>query len=230
MATSNPVGDRVNRFVHEILELVDEARGARRAAMLGAVSTMLAGPRPQGAEPMAKRSTPRSQPPKKATAAVRRNERRTSDQQVVAPSPGPRLRHPRLNIVPSGTRPAVVVVADERQQELFPTVPVVNKLPSVSEAAPDPIDRKAQVLEAVRALVRPTAREVAEHCGMPTAAVYVPLRTLVETGKLAKMDTARGQEYSLVSSGGVKPSKRIKRAPAAESSPGPDAGPTPESP
>jgi hypothetical protein len=68
------------------------------------------------------------------------------------------------------------------------------------------------VLEAVRALVRGTATEIAARSGLPNGSVYVVLRSLVARGKVARAETARGIEYSLVSSGGIRPFKRVRAA------------------
>jgi hypothetical protein len=68
------------------------------------------------------------------------------------------------------------------------------------------------VLDAVRSLVRVTAGEIARHTALPNGTVYVLLRSLVARGRVAKTATARGVEYSLVSSGGILPFKRVKAA------------------
>jgi DNA-binding IclR family transcriptional regulator len=73
-------------------------------------------------------------------------------------------------------------------------------------------DREAVVLETVRSLVRGTATEIAARSGLPNGSVYVTLRTLVARGRVARAGTARGAEYSLVSSGGIRPFKRVKPA------------------
>ena len=77
------------------------------------------------------------------------------------------------------------------------------------------------VLSAVRTLVRPTAAEIADHCRFAAHLVHASLRALVTAGQIAKTETARGQEYALVSPGAVRPFKRRKTGPAAgESKPG----------
>ncbi|MDC0676168.1 helix-turn-helix domain-containing protein [Sorangium atrum] len=73
-------------------------------------------------------------------------------------------------------------------------------------------DREAVVLETVRSLVRGTATEIATRSGLPNGSVYVALRALVARGRVARAGTARGAEYSLVSSGGIRPFKRVKAA------------------
>jgi hypothetical protein len=80
--------------------------------------------------------------------------------------------------------------------------------------APAP-ERDALVLDAVRVLVRATASEVAERSGQPNGSVSVALRGLVARGQVAKTRTARGAEYSLISTGSIQPFKRVRGAVAA---------------
>jgi DNA-binding IclR family transcriptional regulator len=55
------------------------------------------------------------------------------------------------------------------------------------------------VLDAVRALGRATAIEVAERSGQPNGSVMVALRGLVARGLVARTKAEGGVEYSLVS-------------------------------
>ena len=66
------------------------------------------------------------------------------------------------------------------------------------------------MLDAVRSLVRATAGEIAARCGRPNGSVYVALRALVTRSQIARTETARGIEYSLVSPGGVRSFKRAR--------------------
>jgi hypothetical protein len=68
------------------------------------------------------------------------------------------------------------------------------------------------VLEAVRSLARATASEVAQRTGLPNGTVYVVLRALVVASRVAKTDSMRGVEYSLVSNGSIRPFKRTRAA------------------
>jgi len=52
------------------------------------------------------------------------------------------------------------------------------------------------VLDAVRALGRATAGEVAGRTGQPNGSVAVTLRALVARGLVARTETTRGVEYS----------------------------------
>jgi hypothetical protein len=70
--------------------------------------------------------------------------------------------------------------------------------------------------------VRATAGEVATHSGQPNGSVSVALRALVARVQVARTETARGVEYSLVSPGDVKPFKRVKVA--GVKAPGASAG------
>src|SRR5262249_38282429 len=70
--------------------------------------------------------------------------------------------------------------------------------------------REALVLDALRSLVRATAREIAQHTGLPNGTANVLLRSLVAAKRVAKTDTLRGVEYSLMSNGSIQPFKRAK--------------------
>ena len=50
---------------------------------------------------------------------------------------------------------------------------------------------------------------------MPNGSVYVALRTLVARGRVARNGATRGAEYSLVSSGEIRPFKRASSVRAA---------------
>ena len=71
-------------------------------------------------------------------------------------------------------------------------------------------EREALMLESVRTLVRATAGEIAQHGGLPSGTAYVVLKQLIANGRVAKTETARGVEYSLVSTGAVRPFKRAR--------------------
>ncbi|AGP36451.1 hypothetical protein SCE1572_19315 [Sorangium cellulosum So0157-2] len=73
-------------------------------------------------------------------------------------------------------------------------------------------EREGVVLEAVRSLVRGTATEIAARSGLPNGSVYVALRALMARGRVARAETARGFEYSLVSPGEIRPFKRVRAA------------------
>jgi len=77
-----------------------------------------------------------------------------------------------------------------------------------ASTAAAPTEREQVVLGAVRGLVRGTAAELAEHCGVPNGSVYVTLRSLARRRLVARTPTKRGIEYSLLSTGGVRPFKR----------------------
>lgn len=68
------------------------------------------------------------------------------------------------------------------------------------------------MLDTVRSLVRGTAAEISARSGLPNGSVYVALRALVARGRVARSETARGLEYSLVSSGEIHPFKRVRAA------------------
>ena len=160
-------------------------------------------------------SEPLADFPTEATAAVATKETAsampTAADGSVASPPRRVARHPRLIAVPAQDATAAKIreaVADAQAASLGST------------AFPEGPERDGMVLSAVRALVRPTASEVAGHCHLATQAAHASLRTLVASGQIARSETARGQEYSLVSPGAVRPFKRSKNGP-----PGADAGP-----
>jgi sugar-specific transcriptional regulator TrmB len=95
-----------------------------------------------------------------------------------------------------------------------PTETETTATTSSTSVAPAP-EREVLVLEAVRVLVRATASEVAERSGQPNGSVGVALRALVARGVVAKARTGRGTEYSMVSTGSVRPFKRAKHAEAS---------------
>lgn len=84
-----------------------------------------------------------------------------------------------------------------------------------TERTTTPSEREAAVLEAVRVLVRATAGEVAKACELANGTTYVALRSLVASQKIAKTESSRGIEYSLVSTGKVQPFKRVMPKPPA---------------
>lgn len=240
MATSNPVDERVNRFVEELLELVEQARTDRRATALGIITSMLEQHRlrPNGSSPSAVR--PRAKPPaarpqaKPRAVNGRANKPRKTSSSVTprepepAPKATPKLgarvggRHPRVFVVPSG--PPAAPPKGQQELPLMARVPVEQA--SVEATTPEEArDREGRVLEAVRVLMRPTAGEVAGKCGLSNASAYAALRALVESGKVAKTETGRGLEYSLVSSGGIQPFKRNKSAPPPPAASGEEAPP-----
>jgi hypothetical protein len=77
-------------------------------------------------------------------------------------------------------------------------------------------EREARVLDAVRALGRATAIEVAERSGQPNGSVVVTLRGLVARGLVARAKAAGGVEYSLVSTGSVRSFQRVRVLGAAD--------------
>ncbi len=73
-------------------------------------------------------------------------------------------------------------------------------------------DREAVVLETVRSLVRGTATEIAARSGLPNGSVYVAPSRARGSRPRGESRDSEGAEYSLVSSGGIRPFKRVKAA------------------
>ena len=195
MNASNDIRERVDRFVEEILGLIRRMQEEHRATALRTVTTMLADIR----RPAVRASSERRQ--------KRRNGTTPSRKSVAAP--GASTRH----AAPS--RPSSALTPAEPATSSVPTPPSGADpitAGTVTETAASTSEREAVVLETVRALVRGTATEIATRSGLPNGSVYVALRALVTRGRVARAETARGVEYSLVSTGEIRPFKRVRAA------------------
>jgi hypothetical protein len=169
--------------------------------------------------PRSSRSSVAGAAPKSSTAPVvskeitEEAEEASEEEQVILPLPRPRIRHPRMIVVPAGQSTATYKPPTPSTQldliglesPVTPTEPVSQRRP-VQGAA----EREALMLESVRTLVRATAGEIAQHGGLPSGTAYVVLKQLISNGRVAKTETARGVEYSLVSTGAVRPFKRAR--------------------
>jgi hypothetical protein len=229
MSTSNAIEKLVERFVSDLVGYLHEEEGNRREAALAIVMSMLAktsvpssarAPEPRKpARGAAIWSRQRRQPSAEAKAPEVTKERPeeasegASQGEVALPSPRPRMRHPRMIVVPAGQSTATYKPPTPSSQldltgmESTPTAaePASQRRP-VQGAA----EREALMLESVRTLVRATAGEIAQHGGLPSGTAYVVLKQLISNGRVAKTETARGVEYSLVSTGAVRPFKRAR--------------------
>lgn len=203
MNASNDIKKRVDRFVEEILSLIRRVQEEHRAMALRTVTAMLTG-RPERATSEHRRGTTSE---KSQDLPAKRPTRRTIS----------RVLRPSMPAAPAPAAPTPAAPA-MRKRKLIATSPVSASLPADTtpeatiEPAPSSGDRETVVLEAVRVLVRATAAEIAKHNGLPNGSVYVVLRSLVARGKVARAETARGIEYSLVSSGEIRPFKRVRVA------------------
>ncbi|MEO5727099.1 MAG: hypothetical protein ABI134_33370 [Byssovorax sp.] len=203
-----------------------EEEGNRREAALAIVMSMLAKSSVRSAAP-----TPAPRKPARGAAIWSRQRRQPSaevkapevtkerpeqvseGEEVALPSPRPRMRHPRMIVVPAGQSPATYKPPPPSSQldltgmESTPTgaAPASQRRPV--QGAPE---REALMLESVRTLVRATAGEIAQHGGLPSGTAYVVLKQLISNGRVAKTETARGVEYSLVSTGAIRPFKRAR--------------------
>jgi hypothetical protein len=230
MSTSNAIENLVERFVADLVGYLHQVEEERRAAALSIVMSMLASSsshsqavtvraprkvgRPAAVWSRKRRDASAPEPAVETKATTTTTTTTTSTNEAPAPVLRPRVRHPRMIVVPSGHSPATynppspstTLAATESTAE-----PVSQRRP-VQGAA----EREALMLESVRTLVRATAGEIAQHGGLPSGAAYVVLKQLITNGRVAKTETARGMEYSLVSTGAVRPFKRA-RGGAAES-------------
>lgn len=140
-------------------------------------------------------------------------EEASDEEQVSLPLPRPRIRHPRMIVVPAGQSTATYKPPPPSTQlDLIGMDAPMTTAEPVSQRRPvqGAAEREAVMLESVRTLVRATAGEIAQHGGLPSGTAYVVLKQLISNGRVAKTETARGVEYSLVSTGAVRPFKRAR--------------------
>jgi hypothetical protein len=220
MSTSNAIENLVERFVQDLVGFLHEEEGDRRAEALAIVTSMLAkSSRPLQSSPAPARAVRK---PGRPAAIWSREHRKpsaeekapevvtTKPEEAPAPVLRPRVRHPRMIVVPSGQSSATYK----------PPTPAFQSSPASVESAVEPAsqrrpvqgaaEREALMLETVRTLVRATAGEIAQHGGLPSGTAYVVLKQLITNGRVAKTETARGVEYSLVSTGAIRPFKRAR--------------------
>jgi hypothetical protein len=215
MSTTRAIDDLVERLVGDILNILERARDEHRARALDTVAALLATTpqaRPVRAQParptapVAKKPTP-ARAANKAPSAPARPP--TPTREVRTPPPAaPRRPEPPPKRERARVKPLAAAVV--------PAVEATQPPPERADAGPSATERETAVLDAVRVLVRATAAEVAERCGLPNGTVYVVLRSLCASRRVAKTETPRGLEYSLVSTGGIQPFKRSKPAAPAE--------------
>jgi hypothetical protein len=224
MSTSNAIENLVERFVEDLVGFLREEEGDRRAQALAIVTSMLGRASQQASAPPPPAPL-RSAPKPNRSAAIWSRQRRqpsavepvreTTTENVVkeAPEPTvrPRMRHPRMIVVPAGQSAATY-------KPPTPAPPIVDTAAIESSTEPasqrrlvqGAAEREALMLESVRTLVRATAGEIAQHGGLPSGTAYVVLKQLIANGRVAKIETSRGMEYSLVSTGAVRPFKRSR--------------------
>jgi Penicillinase repressor len=173
---SDAIQARVDQFVEEILEVLERAQSESQAAAIaaiGAISASLGALTPPSQAPPSSR---RSSPPKS--------------------KPAPRSR--RIEVEP--VAPAVEESAPVVETPAAPPPSErVEAIPGDGPAA----EREARVLDAVRALARATAGEVAERARQPNGSVVVTLRALMARGLVVRMKTDRGMEYELAARAAV---------------------------
>jgi uncharacterized membrane protein len=212
---SDAIEQRVEQFVQEILDLLQQARGVSCAAALKVVSTMLTGVgQPPEAKPSAERHPPTSRgarTPTKAATSPRSGAGSTTPRKAVSSSKSDhRRRRGTRSAASQAVVPAAVPPLRPASVSNETEGPVTQRLPtsaspvttSSAPAAPVP-EREALVLDAVRALGKATASEVAERTGQPNGSVAVALRMLVARGLVARTKTERGVEYNVASNAGT---------------------------
>ncbi|WP_441286177.1 helix-turn-helix domain-containing protein [Sorangium sp. KYC3313] len=202
MNASDAIKERVDRFVKDILSLVERAQDEHRAAAHRTVTTMLA----DLGRPAANASSERRPKPRKRPAHAQRSVAKPT-RSVAKPT-----RSGKQGAL-SGASSSSTTAPSTRKTSAPPASGADRTTAGTMTATgASTSDREAVVLETVRSLVRGTATEIATRSGLPNGSVYVALRALVARGRVARAGTARGAEYSLVSSGGIRPFKRVKAA------------------
>ncbi|MEP7120521.1 MAG: hypothetical protein ABJE95_06420 [Byssovorax sp.] len=233
MSTSNAIENLVERFVQDLVGFLHEEEGDRRAVALAIVESLLtklpqpkSAPRPAARKPDRPAAIWSRQHRLQSTAPAKAAETTTSSaEESPAPTFRPRIRHPRMIVVPTGQssatyKPPSPVVQTSSTTTMESAVEPASQRRPVQGAA----EREALMLESVRTLVRATAGEIAQHGGLPSGTAYVVLKQLITNGRVAKTETARGVEYSLVSTGAIRPFKRTRGGAVAEPQEAPAAG------
>jgi len=197
------IEQHVEQFVQDLLSIAQRARGASREAALQTVTRMLSGmapPKPRepavAAAPAPAPRARRQPPPLKATREVVATPAKTTTTAKTARGPRAASR-----VAPSAA--PVAPVPEATTSSAAEASEATGPVSTQSGAAGPAPEREVRVLDAVTALGRATAAEIAERCGQPNGSVAVALRGLVARGLLAKTETARGFEYGLASTRGV---------------------------
>jgi hypothetical protein len=226
MSTSNAIENLVERFVEDLVGFLHEEEGVRRADALAIVMSMLA-KLPLPASASASAFTRAVRKPGRPAAIWSRQHRQPSREATeletttakpaasIAPVVQPRARHPRMIVVPTGQSSATYkppTPSFQSTSSASTTATMESAVEPASQRRPvqGAAEREALMLESVRTLVRATAGEIAQHGGLPSGTAYVVLKQLITNGRVAKTETARGVEYSLVSTGAIRPFKRAR--------------------
>lgn len=234
MSTSNAIENLVERFVEDLVGFLQQEEGERRAAALAIVMSMLGQSSLQASAP----ARPVRKPTRNAAIWSRQRRqpsavepvREATTESVAKPEPEPeptmrpRVRHPRMIVVPAGQSAATYKPPSPSFSSPSFQSPSFQSDSGAIESSAEPAsqrrlvqgaaEREALMLESVRTLVRATAGEIAQHGGLPSGTAYVALKQLIANGRVAKIETSRGMEYSLVSTGAVRPFKRSRGAEA----------------
>ena len=245
MSTSNAIENLVEHFVQDLVGFLHEEEGDRRATALAIVMSMLAEvPQPSSDSSAPARVARKPGRPAAIWSRTARQSRKpaadTKAPEVVAAAPvsvsaapetvlRPGVRHPRMSVVPSGQSSATYKPPSPAFQPSAGTMESTVEPPSQRRPVHGAAEREALMLESVRTLVRATAGEIAQHGGLPSGTAYVVLKQLITNGRVAKTETARGVEYSLVSTGAIRPFKRarggaVEAAAAEQQAPSVSAG------
>jgi hypothetical protein len=231
MTTTRAIDELKDKLADDIMKILEHARAEHRDRALHTVAALLGGaPKREvrgraeeakakaKAKPAPKPAAKAATPPKPAKAEVAVATARPRLTRTEVASPQKASSRPEPAPAPKRRHPSPVAAA-------APAASAPPAAPGAPVAEPSPTERETAVLEAVRLLVRATASEVAERCGLPNGTAYVVLRALCASRRVAKTETARGIEYALVSPGKIQPFKRTKGAPTTDESPAVEAAP-----
>jgi Sugar-specific transcriptional regulator TrmB len=219
-AMNDPVDQRVEQFVQEIVRLVQRACGESVAAVRSVLSTTQADDRrpaapPKPAATVKTSRTSSSQARRHGTPSTAKSET-ASRRRAKSEGHAQRAREvapaTQRSLVPTAiSPPSSAGTSDETTRPSSEAASVA----STSNAVPD---REAAILAALGTLGRATAAEIARRCEQPNGSVSVVLRSLVARGQVAKTQTSRGMEYSLIPARSSQPFNRSK-ASAAKTAP-----------
>jgi outer membrane biosynthesis protein TonB len=206
----------IEGFLDDIRAMMQGARQQSLEALRRSLgSSQAKGSEASAAPAKAKAKAAKPAAPKKA-ARPRKAEKRAPEPKKAAPKKAApsKAAPPKKAVAPRKAAPAKKVAEKAAPPQTAP-----HAAPAAGEAQAagrSPSERENAVLEAVRFLVRATTSEIAQRAGLPNGSAHVALRSLLAGGRVARSETARGNEYSLVSTGSVRP---FKRAAAPEGAP-----------
>lgn len=199
----------VNKFVGEVVDLVENIQADRLTSALGSVSAKLRDNLPEkggegrtaaGSQPGKAASGGSVRPSAKQKSAIN-SSRAKKAAETSTPKKGGPAEAPKA-VTKSGAKkvPSTPISSPTGKPK-----PAVERKKGTSPAkSREHAERDAAALEAVRVLGQPTAAEVANHCKVGKTTAYMGLQDLVEARRVAITRQGRVIRYSLASSSGGK--------------------------